>query len=163
MKKLQVLLALVAVGMLYPMQAEARSAFPGHIQNHLQLPAEPPTGCLLCHGSQQGGGPVVQPFGKAMVAAGLSGGSSAGQVGTALDALASNRSDSDGDGATDVDELKAGTDPNPGGAPVEYGCGGGHIAPRANTGWLASVFAVATFLVLASRRKRGQRNPLARG
>ena len=41
-----------------------------------------------------------------------------GSLDTALDALAAENTDSDGDGVPDIDELKAGTDPNVGGRRV---------------------------------------------
>ncbi|HEY5956105.1 MAG TPA: hypothetical protein VIV60_06115 [Polyangiaceae bacterium] len=146
-------LVLTAAVLVAPGVVSAKPTFPGRIQNHLGLAAPPPSDCLLCHGSKQGGGPIVQPFGKAMVAAGLSASSSEAQLGAALDKLAADNTDSDADGVPDVDALKAGLDPNPSGDPIQYGCG--QIAPHGRVGFNASAlafFASIFFLWRSSRR-----------
>lgn len=99
--------------------AHAMPTFPEQIQAHLQL-ASPPS-CNLCHGSVTGGGPVSQPFGQAMLAAGLNvtGGSTLTE---ALDQLDAEKTDSNGDNIPDIDGLRAGQEPTAGKPPVEYGC-----------------------------------------
>ena len=146
--------------LLLPGTALALPGFPGQIQQHLSLSFTP--GCIICHGSDAGGGPVSQPFGLAMLAAGLnsSGGSS---LTTALDKLEAANTDSNGDGLGDVAALRMGTEPTAAKPPIEYGCGGGRIAaPRGQLGWPASVLSVMTFLFLSSRalRRRPQVTPL---
>lgn len=143
--------ALVLVSLLAPANAYALGSFPGQIKNHLGLATTPQ--CNLCHASTAGGGAVVQPFGKAMLAAGLtrSGGST---LTSALDKLAQDGTDSDGDGVGDIDELIAGTSPNPDKTPVEYGCGG-QIAAHEPWGFTPTIAGALTFLFVLSRRTRG--------
>jgi hypothetical protein len=137
--------------LLVPANAFALGSFPGQIKNHLGLSAAPQ--CNLCHGSISGGGPVVTPLGQAMLAAGLtmSGGST---LTNALDKLAADGTDSDGDGVSDIDELTAGTNANPDKTPIEYGCGG-QIATHAPWGWGPSVAGALVFIFVLTRRSGG--------
>lgn len=140
----------ILVSLLVPANALALGSFPGQIKDHLGLSAAPQ--CNLCHGSVSGGGPMVQPFGLAMVAAGLtiSGGST---LTSALDKLQQNGTDSNGNGVPDIAELIAGTNPNPDKTPIEYGCGG-QIASRSPRGWGPSLAGILTFLFVLTRRSR---------
>ncbi|MGC4064616.1 MAG: hypothetical protein QM784_08225 [Polyangiaceae bacterium] len=133
-----------------PTTALARPQFPAAIQDHLGLAQTP--SCTLCHGSTAGGGPVVQPFGKAMLAAGLSGASSDQEVAAALDQLERDGTDSNGDGVSDIDSLKMepALDPNPGGEPIKYGCGG-QITRREPRGLAAWVIAVGVVVAVMGR------------
>jgi hypothetical protein len=142
-------------GLMLPATAAAMPSFPGQIQQHLGLSYTP--GCILCHGSNQGGGPVSQPFGQAMLAAGLT---SAGgdSLNAALDKLAADGTDSNGDGIADIEGLKGGTAPTANKPPVEYGCGGGQIAPRGPMGWPASSLSLMTFVLLSYRALRRKRH-----
>jgi hypothetical protein len=129
-----------------PASVLAHPRFPGAIQQHLGLRQSP--SCSLCHGSTAGGGPVVQPFGKAMLAAGLSGASDDQGVAAALDQLESDGTDSNGDGISDIESLKMEPplDPNPGGEPIKYGCGGQitRKEPRGLAAWIIALgFGVA--------------------
>jgi len=145
MKRMSV--SVLIYGILLSVNVSAMPTFPGDIQSYLHLSYTPQ--CTLCHGSVTGGGPVVQPFGEAMLAAGLtvSGGSS---LTNALDTLAKNKTDSNGNGIPDIDELKAGTNPNPDKTPLQYGCGA-KIAPGSPLGWQVPIFAL-TAIVLFRRR-----------
>jgi hypothetical protein len=136
---------------LLPANAYAMSSFPGQIRNHLNLTNAPE--CILCHGSTAGGGPVVQPFGKSMLAAGLtmSGG---GTLTSALDKLEQDGTDSDGDGVGDIDELKVGTSPNPDKTPIEYGCGG-QISAHSPWGVSPAFAAALMSLIVLTRRLWG--------
>ncbi|MBM4280574.1 MAG: hypothetical protein FJ137_07370 [Deltaproteobacteria bacterium] len=98
--------------------ALASSNYPGDLQSHLDAPAAP--ACTLCHQSPGGGDTVVTPFGLAMKDEGLTGFGQTALLTGALDALEAAATDSDGDGTGDVDELRAGRDPN-----VDDGDGGG--------------------------------------
>ncbi|MGV3622473.1 MAG: thrombospondin type 3 repeat-containing protein [Archangium sp.] len=72
----------------------------------------PPQSCSLCHtGGITGTGTVNTPFGTALRMRGLVAGNVT-SLNTALDTLETDGADSDGDGVTDIDELKNGTDPN---------------------------------------------------
>jgi hypothetical protein len=145
-------LVLIASVLMPPALAFAKPTYPARIQSHLALSTPPPSDCLLCHGSKQGGGPVVQPFGKSMVDAGLTGSSNQEQLGAALDKLAAASTDSDGDGVPDIEELKAGSDPNPSGEPIQYGCG--QIAPHGPMGLNASALAFLASILYVWRSSR---------
>jgi len=90
----------------------AQDEFPGRIAADLGLadPARDAPPCSLCHlDGKTGGDTLVTPFALAMRARGLTGGGSLDQ---ALARVGADRVDSDGDGAIDVDEIAAGSDPN---------------------------------------------------
>ena len=117
MLRTSLLLALLAA------PAWASAQFPATIKAKYSLAAEPP--CAICHTNGITGiGTVNTLFGTAMRTHGLVAGSDA-SLNSALDAMAAANIDSDGDGVTDVDELKAGTDPNVAPAPTDGGTGGG--------------------------------------
>ena len=104
--------------------AHASSIYPPEIRAHLSLSYTPD--CSLCHANGQTGfGTVTTPFGTSMRSRGLVA-QNLGSLDTALDALAAEKTDSDHDGTPDIDELKAGTDPNVAGGgsvpPPSYGC-----------------------------------------
>jgi MYXO-CTERM domain-containing protein len=84
----------------------------------------------------------------------------AGQEGSltkALDKLGTDQVDSDADGVTDLDELRAGTDPNVDGgeslmgAPPAYGCGARMAPGEGFEGWAA--LATALGLAVGLRRR----------
>ena len=138
---------------LLPANAYAMSSFPGQVRDHLSLTYTPE--CILCHGSTAGGGPVVQPFGKSMLAAGLtiSGGNT---LTSALDKLEQDGTDSDGDGVGDIAELTADkpTNPNPDKTPIEYGCGG-QISAHAPWGASPAFAAALMSLIVLTRHLWG--------
>ena len=95
---------------------------PGAIKGALTLTKLPD--CTVCHSTLAGGaGTVTTPFGKAMVAAG-SMAFDQDSFTQAIKKLETDKTDSDGDGTSDTDELKAGTNPNVVGSSdiVKYGC-----------------------------------------
>jgi hypothetical protein len=117
--------SVLAVMLALPRLAFGVQTYPEEIKAHLGLNASPP--CTLCHATNEGGlGTVVTPFGKSMMAEGLS--TNFGSLDTALDRLATDNVDSNGDGTSDIDQLKNNTDPNTGAPytntePQQYGCG----------------------------------------
>ena len=126
----------------------ASSIFPQQIDNHLTLGYDPV--CTICHDSLNGGtGTVTQPFGMAMQDAGLEPGNVT-SLQAALDALDAADSDVDADGVEDIQELRDGTNPNPGLEPPEYGCIGS-VAPAGNT-FAGAALALAA-AILATRRR----------
>ena len=148
-----------AVFILLPARpAHASPTYPGLLQKDVGMPCAPP--CTVCHRDRNGGlYTVTKPFGLSMMAAGLRG-QNADQLSAAVKTLSSDKSDSDGDGIPDIQELKAGTDPNSTAngnicseGPV-YGCGA-HVAPRPGGGGLgAALAALAGFVLLVSMRRR---------
>jgi len=116
--------ALLAVTVLAGGLAHASSIFPAEVRAHLSLSYTPD--CTLCHNVPAGGfGTVTTPFGVSMRSRGLVAQNIA-SLDTALDALTAEKTDSDHDGVPDIDELKAGTNPNVAGGgavtPPSYGC-----------------------------------------
>jgi hypothetical protein len=128
--------------------ADATGNLPGAIMRDLSLTYTPP--CEYCHsGGVVGRGTVGTPFGKSMMAHGMVA-YDENALKAALDQMTQEKVDSDHDGVSDIDELKAGTDPNvPGagqGGPT-YGCSS---SPRGEVGPLAWLAALA--VVLCRRR-----------
>lgn len=153
-------------------EARASDVFPHQIATTLGLAADPP--CTICHRDLNGGtGTVVKPFGKTMQGFGLRAGDVASLV-SALQESERTHADSDGDGVSDIDELKRGKDPNdPDDEPVlsqdggadaapiivttpiipepEYGCSVGGRTRRGDAGLLSTIIA------LGMRRRRRRR------
>lgn len=150
-------LALVLLGVLaWAAPASATPNFPQAVAGHLGLASAP--GCTLCHAGTPGRGTVTTPFGQTLRSRGAAAYDQAA-LERALDALAAERKDSDKDGTPDIDELRAGGDPNAaaGEEPVtpEYGVacaasprGGGSAWSFA---WILAPFAWA-------RRRRARRS-----
>lgn len=141
---------------------EAKDEFPREVARHLNARTNPP--CGLCHEyGKTGNGTLVTPFAWAMRARGMGGG---GSLTGALDRVAADQVDSDGDGAPDVAEIVAGTDPNsaastpanPGAvADPKLGCA---VAGGADAGAVGAIFALASLIVGVGARRRSSR-PLA--
>lgn len=112
MKRLTSLL-LAALALSVSGNAAASVAFPETLRQELGLSAiYNPPGCQLCHQNDVGGVmTATKPFGRAMIKVGLTAGS-VPSLKSALSTLEANGTDSDGDGSADIDELKAGTNPN---------------------------------------------------
>lgn len=133
----------LALGLLLDARsARATPTFPDVVASHLELGAPP--SCTLCHAGTPARGTVTTPFGATLMTRGAAA-YDEDALRLALDALADEEKDSDGDGVSDIDELRSGADPNAGaGGQViapEYGC-------RASRGRDAG--AGATSLALAA-------------
>lgn len=89
--------------------ASATDNFPAALRDHLQIDSLP--GCTLCHTSAIGGANATQPFAVSLLGAGVAASDDASLI-AALDELEDNGTDSDADGVGDIDELRAGTNPN---------------------------------------------------
>ena len=117
--------ALVALVAATAFPAFASSPYPDFIQTKYGLAQKPPQDCGLCHTNGLGGATVWR-MGANLKARGLTGGSNTALLGMKLDEIETEMLDTDGDGVTDVDELKAGTDPGVAAVtPTDGGTGGG--------------------------------------
>jgi hypothetical protein len=145
-----------AVGVLaVSSTAWASRTYPGLLQSATGMPCAPT--CTLCHRDMNGGlFTVVKPFGKAMIGAGLIG-ASPDTLKPAVDQLAKDGTDSDGDGVPDIQELQEGRDPNVAGSGMlcgpTYGCGA-RIEPSGSLDGYAAVAALATAAALLWRMKK---------
>jgi hypothetical protein len=147
-----------AASMLVAGTLHASATFPDVVAQTLQLGSPPP--CVVCHNTPLGGlGTADTPVGTYLRSRGVKGGDT-GSLQGGLQATIGERHDADGDGVTDVDELKAGTDPNSAGhsdvPPIAYGCGA-HIARDDQVGqaaWLVGMVVLALGC-LRRPRKRG--------
>jgi hypothetical protein len=140
--------------------AHATQNFPPAIRRELGLSYTPD--CSLCHVGAQRVGTVRTPFGTSMRARGLVFYDES-SLRTALSALRAERTDSDGDGVGDIDELVAGTDPNraAGVAPS----GGGEEPPPPPTYGCSATSALAPLALLFLLRmlRRTVPSPSGRG
>ena len=150
------MLRLVVALVLASMPAAASVSFPSAARTHLDTATA--ISCTQCHQTAAGGfGTIDKEFGLALMERGLVA-RVATSVGPALDQLEADNVDSDGDGTGDVDELRAGTDPNiddetgPDVAPLEYGFGCGSSARAPSTG-LASLLVLAQVLRWSQSRR----------
>ncbi len=150
-------IALVVSTLLISAQAHAVEEFPPVVAQLVGTDKEPP--CTVCHASLSGGtGTVVKPFGQYLRARGLTAGD-LDSLRNAFGAARGEKHDTDADGILDIDELKAGTDPNGAintdVAPITYGCG--RISPLTtppNTPWIVlTTTALLAFLRLRTRRR----------
>jgi len=146
-----VVAALVSFGWISKVRAEER--FPSEIQRDLSLSYQVP--CSVCHikGNVAASTPIT-PFALSLRARGLADSRS---LTTALQQLEADTVDSDGDGTSDIAELKAGTDPNSSGnaniigdQEPGYGCGG--TAPTGRNGGQAFALAAAAGWLIRRRR-----------
>jgi hypothetical protein len=125
MRTLLPVLAIATALGLIATPARAVAEFPGEIRSHLGLDYMPP--CSICHATASGGGPMAKPFGIAMQQRGLMAGD-LGSLDRALDQMQTDKVDSNGNGVTDIQDLRNGVDPNdPGnlsltGPTPQYGC-----------------------------------------
>ncbi len=138
-------LALTVLSVSLPRMAYATPEFPGVIERELRLAEEPP--CTICHVGTPARGTVQTPFGKYLRSRGLLARNDSSLI-NALKAAEGERQDSNGNGITDIDELKAGRNPN--GDEPEFGCVG-RIAPRSS---YAPGVAALLVMALLSRRRR---------
>ena len=143
--------------------ASAEEEFPAAIQMAGNMPCGP--SCLLCHtaipGSIQN---LKQPFGLAVLRSGVIP-RNPGSFVSVIANLRASKSDVDNDGALDVDELVAGTNPNDPAADADlcgptYGCGA-HIVqapPPTGVGVLWCIASgVGLAVVISARRRRAAR------
>jgi len=144
----------IAAAALIPRLGQAKPEFPPDIAHHLSASVVP--ACSICHlEGKTGGITVVTPFAMALRAHGFT--DSEDSLNSALDGMQSDGTDSDGDGTSDVEELRLGTDPNspvPGATTADptYGCNLASRPPR--VGWGAVALSVAALVILGRRRRQ---------
>jgi len=140
-----------------PRAATAKSEFVDVIAAHMGLRYQPP--CRLCHiQGTTGPGTLQTAFALSMLAHGLNGAQAT--VTSALDALAADATDSDGDGASDFQELAGDRDPNtavdaplgPGGP--NYGCAVAPDRPRGRELGAAALLGIVAATLLIRNRAR---------
>jgi hypothetical protein len=149
-------LAFALLGLVWSSIAHAEREFPAVIQADLELSYEVP--CSVCHLKESTGAATARtPFALALKARDFT---DEGSLSSALARLKADNFDTDGDGVSDVEELKVGTDPNsaananlidaqePG-----YGCGGSAPHGR-NVGQAALGVAALTWLLARRLRSR---------
>lgn len=131
--------------------AFATANFPAATRTHLSLTYDPQ--CALCHTNGiTGKGTVTTPFGKSMMARGLVA-SDETALNSALDKMVTDKVDSDGDGVTDIDELKAGTDPNTKAGETATAAGYGCNATAGDPSALGAGLLVGLGLLVSRRRR----------
>lgn len=143
-----------------PSRASATPSFPDTIASHLGSERAPD--CAICHEGATQRGTVTTLFGSALRARGLVAYDDP-SLRTALDALSAEKRDSDGDGAPDIDEVRAGRDPSaaegtPSDSPT-YGCAVSATLPSEALGRAALLVAVASWLIRRRRRRAGPSAP----
>lgn len=135
--------------------AHATPAFPGVVQSHLGLSAAPD--CTLCHVGTPSAGTVTTPFGATLRSRGARA-YDEDALKTALDALAAEKKDSDGDGQDDITELREGADPNATGTESvtpEYGCQAAP-SPRDDFALAAAILVTLGLCVALTRRRKAR-------
>jgi hypothetical protein len=152
------LCAALALGLI-PAAAHAVPGFPREIKSDLSLDYEPP--CFICHvKNNTGSGTANTPFALGLRERALDA-EARTSLAAALTKLDSDDVDSDGDKVSDVDELRAGTDPNSEAtasirnqAEPEWGCS--VVAPHAHAplGLGGLALALAGLFVLRRRPRR---------
>lgn len=118
--------------------------YPRQIQRDLSLSYEPP--CRICHiHNTTGSGTIQTGFGVAMLARGLDG-ESRSSLDQALAQMKADKVDTDGDGISDVDEWRAGTDPN---SPAPNAMLAGDDAPQQGCAFGGARSALSAWPLLA--------------
>jgi hypothetical protein len=145
--------AFASVALLFG-AAQARPDFPPDIARHVSATVAP--ACSVCHlEGKTGGITVVTPFALALRAHGFT--DSSDTLLTALDEMATDGTDSDGDGFSDVEELRAGTDPNspvPGAATADTSYGCTVASPARRTGWAVPLLLVMILVFVCRPTRR---------
>ena len=149
----------------YARPARADQSFPAALAAAAPMPCVPQ--CTVCHRDNLGGARTLIPFGLTMQSVGgLVGAGNPALVAPALKKVADAMTDTDGDGISDIDELKVGDSPSIKGAAgqgevcagAKYGCGA-HIAapPPVDRFSLFSAGLVVLGLAAARRRRSSGR------
>lgn len=146
-------LVVAAFSTTYARMTSASPIYPGIVAETVNAKASPP--CTTCHVTPTGGlGTATKPFAAYLRSRGLVADDET-SLRTALAAAAGEAHDSDDDGVSDIDELRAGTDPNSAAAdlpPPQYGCG--NMSGRNTSSASLAVLIGSVFGGLVARRRR---------
>jgi hypothetical protein len=148
--------------LLIASSAHAEPEFPAAIQAAAGMPCGPP--CTLCHTSSPGTADTpTKAFAFTLINSGVLVPNHPESLTAVVAKLRADKTDTDGDKISDVDELAEGSDPSNPRPNTDicgplYGCAGGRIAkvpprPAARAPWL---FASALALLMLSRRRRAR-------
>lgn len=139
--------------------AMASPTFPDAIRGELSLGTS--LACTICHNTPSGGfGTATTPFASYLRSRGLKA-ADVDSLRNALRAADAERHDSDGDGVSDIEQLKGGRDPNVGPSEAEpppaFGCGA-HIEPvQEPSGGVGALLSLACVWVVRRRRTPDRR------
>jgi hypothetical protein len=124
--------SLSLVPVLVAMPAHGHDVYPKRIKSDLGLSYEP--SCQICHRGVEGSKSAVQPFVRVLEQFGLPSSVDVTTLSAVLEEDEACHVDSDGDGVTDIAELRAGGNPSDGtGAPtLDCGDGGGPVLTLTN-------------------------------
>ncbi|HVU03634.1 MAG TPA: hypothetical protein VHE30_17870 [Polyangiaceae bacterium] len=118
------LVARVVFGMLLAGPALADERYPPRIRSDLHLAKDPD--CQICHNGKESEKSATRPFARVMIQLGLPPSSvNVEALSAALQVDEDCKVDSDGDGVTDVEELKKGANPSDGSGDPTFSCGDG--------------------------------------
>jgi hypothetical protein len=148
--------------------AGATPQYPGALDQELMTSCpEPLSRCLICHTTAAGGKTAFQVFALRLKDNGFYRPNDPGGLRATLRVLALSNPDSDGDGVSDLDELRQCRNPSGGefDSGPDYGCDGAHVAPApALDGWGLGAAALVGLglgarLLGSVRRRRCSRAP----
>src|SRR4051812_44968940 len=151
------------LAMSLSLHASAEPTFPGAIQEAAGIPCTPT--CLLCHTAIPGTKYNLNGVFSTTVSLNGIVPEHPESMTTVIANLTAKKTDTDGDGKTDVDELAAGSDPNKTDPNAElcgptYGCGA-HLAPAPPPRrapimwWLVGILALAAWVSARRLRRVG--------
>jgi hypothetical protein len=143
---------------LVPSRVYALEDYAAAIADELDLDLKPH--CSFCHARKDDYRATDTPFGDALKARGFSMRFGPRSLITALRTLDERNVDTDDDGVTDVDELRAGANPNDptdAGMPPPQGCSVGPRPASWPASWPSS-WVVAAALLLKLRRRAPRTN-----
>jgi len=151
--------------------ARATPQYPAALDAELMLAVgcpDPLSRCLICHTTAAGGKTAFQAFALTLRDNGFYRPNDPNGLRATLRLLAlpANNPDSDGDGVTDLDELRQCRNPSGGefDSVPEYGCDGARVAPPSDRWGMAAALLLASFLsgALVRRVRVERRSPASK-
>lgn len=157
----------VVIASVLPLTSLARATpqYPGALDAELMVSCpDPLSRCLICHTTAAGGKTAFQAFALTLRDNNFYRPNDPNGLRTTLRLLAlpANNPDSDGDGVTDLDELRQCRNPSGGefDSVPKYGCDGARLAPPPDRWGLAAALLLGSILCggLARRAHAGRRS-----